>query len=461
MAGGTWIDQNKLKPGVYINYKSKPATLVSMGERGVVAISHEMDWGKEEELVTIETPEDCRKLGYDINAPEMLFVRQIFLGSNRTNGAKKILVWRPSKTGAAAASFSGNGVVATAKYKGDFGNKIKIVVSADPDNDSTTGYTFYVQTVVNGEPVDTQVFHATTSSVSAAGIVDNDYVLFSSQQDTPLSDNSISGGSSLTGGLNGTGLTSTTYSNFLSALERYPFDVLIYDGDNATLKEAVCNFVKRLSNDEGARCQCVVSNLSGADSECVISCALQSLRLQTGEVLTPEQVTWWVGGASAGANVNESLSYAVHTGAVEIMPKLTSSEQDAAVNSGTFAFIEQFGKVQCLTDINTFKTFSVEKGKAFSKNRVVRVVFGLCNDIHKTFTQYYVGGVHNDEEGRKALKAEILSLMYKYQGNRALQNVIVDDVEVKKGADSDAVLIEVNCQPVDSIEKIYVNITIS
>jgi hypothetical protein len=92
---------------------------------------------------------------------------------------------------------------------------------------------------------------------------------------------------------------------------------------------------------------------------------------------------------------------------------------------------------------------------------VIRTIFGLCNDIYKAFALYYIGAVHNDEEGRKSLKAEILNLMNRYQGNRALQNVNADDVTVEKGVDSDAVTIEVYCQPVDSIEKIYINITIS
>ena len=48
-----------------------------------------------------------------------------------------------------------------------------------------------------------------------------------------------------------------------------------------------------------------------------------------------------------------------------------------------------------------------------------------------------------------------------YQGNRSLQNVEADDVTVLQGTDSDAVAIEIYCQPVDSIEKIYINITIS
>jgi hypothetical protein len=37
----------------------------------------------------------------------------------------------------------------------------------------------------------------------------------------------------------------------------------------------------------------------------------------------------------------------------------------------------------------------------------------------------------------------------------------VDDVTVNPGEESDAVVIEVYAQPVDSIEKIYINITIA
>lgn len=264
----------------------------------------------------------------------------------------------------------------------------------------------------------------------------------------------------LTGGSDGKTPDASIYDAFFTALKTIAFDVLIYDGKDATLKSTFASFVKDQSNEEGKRCQCVLSEYV-ADNECIISCANQSVTLDTGAVLKPEQLTWWVGGASAGANVNESLTYSCYPGAVDIEPKLTRSEQEAQIEGGNFALISQFDKIQVLTDINSFTTFSVEKGKAFRKNRVVRTVFGLCNDIYKTFALYYIGAVHNDEEGRKALKAEILNLMLKYQGNRALQNVVVDDVTVNKGVDSDAVVIEINCQPVDSIEKIYINITIS
>lgn len=557
MAGGTWIDQNKVRPGVYINYKSSPQALSTMGERGTVAIARQLSWGEVGKLIAIEDPSDCAtKLGYSSTADEMLFIRQILLGSNRTNGAKKVLVWRLDCTGASKASAiigTGDGAAkAEARYVGTRGNDISIVVTA-VNNSENTPVGYAIQTLLAGKVVE-----SVTVGLDATGnqIESNSYVVFSggaisagtyplaggsdgnpykdpikakaelyksssltitaeavvsgedgnrisveigdthsgsSQRDLIVYVDNIEkartpfpGGASstevsneyvvvnktgntdwttvektqLSGGSDGTTPDASIYDAFFTALKTTAFDVLIYDGKDATLKSTFASFVKDQSNEEGKRCQCVLSEYV-ADNECIISCASQSVTLDTGAVLKPEQLTWWVGGASAGANVNESLTYSCYPGAVDIQPKLTRSEQEAQIEGGNFALISQFDKIQVLTDINSFTTFSVEKGKAFRKNRVVRTVFGLCNDIYKTFALYYIGAVHNDEEGRKALKAEILNLMLKYQGNRALQNVVVDDVTVNKGVDSDAVVIEINCQPVDSIEKIYINITIS
>lgn len=557
MAGGTWIDQNKVRPGVYINYKSSPQALSTMGERGTVAIARQLSWGEVGKLIAIEDPSDCAtKLGYSSTSDEMLFIRQILLGSNRTNGAKKVLVWRLDCAGASKASAllgtETGAAKAEARYVGTRGNDISIVVTAINNSESNpVGYA--IQTLLAGKVVESVTVK---SNATGNQIESNSYVVFSggaikegtypltggsngnpyknpikasaelykgspivitaeavvagedgnrisveigdthsgsSQRDLIVYVDNIekartpfSGGASnaqvsneyvvvnktgntdwetvektqLSGGSDGTTPDASIYDAFFTALKTIAFDVLIYDGKDATLKSTFASFVKDQSNEEGKRCQCVLSEYV-ADNECIISCASQSVTLDTGAVLKPEQLTWWVGGASAGANVNESLTYSCYPGAVDIEPKLTRSEQEAQIEGGNFALISQFDKIQVLTDINSFTTFSVEKGKAFRKNRVVRTVFGLCNDIYKTFALYYIGAVHNDEEGRKALKAEILNLMLKYQGNRALQNVVVDDVTVNKGVDSDAVVIEINCQPVDSIEKIYINITIS
>lgn len=441
MAGGTWIDQNKVRPGVYINYKSAPASLASMGERGTVAIGWLSDWVESGKFYVIEDPSDCEKLGHAITDDEMLFVRQILKGSNRTNGAKKILVYALAATGGAKATVSIDTLVCTAKNNGAFGNNLSVTVA------ETSGSTYAVSVSLKGEVVE---------EFSASSLTD----LASSQWIDFTGSFGDAGSGVLAGGANGSA-SSTAYASFLSALQTESFDVVIYDGTDATVKSLFADFVKSQSNNEGNKCQAVISDYASADNECVISVYPQSLTLIDGTVLTAPQVTWWVGGASAGANVNESLTYANHPDAADVTPKLTSSEQEAAITAGKFAFIAQFGKIQVLTDINTFTSFSTNKGRAFRKNRVVRTVFGLCNDIYKAFALYYIGVTDNDEEGRKSLKGEILNIMDRYQGNRALQNVETDDVTVLKGVDSDAVVIEIYCQPVDSIEKIYINITIS
>lgn len=531
MAGGTWVDQNKVRPGVYINYKSAPSSLATMGERGTVAIARVLDWGERGRFYTITDPSDCEQFGHAITDDECLFIRQILLGSNRTQGASKILLWSlatPLTTtqtvtangftsssqgqgkikdlefgtnnekmdynesysysvtlvdanaisnpeivnndgkvalkfdvtnvsgsiaganvtytvpGAQKATATSGNLTATAKYVGTFGNRLSVVITAGASSN------FIVQTLLDGQAVDSQ------TAAAVSGLVSNAYIDWSGTGS--LAANT---GVDLSGGTNGEASLSN-YSSFLDALELEQFNIVIYDGENQSAKDAFIAFVKDLSNGEGVKCQAVVSDSTpNPDNECVINCYPQALTLSDGSHLSASELTWWVGGAEAGANVNESLTYARHPNAVDFSPKLSRSAQEAAINAGQIAFISNKGDVQVLTDINSFRTYAVEKGKAFSKNRVVRTVFGLCNDIYDVFSKNYIGAVPNDEEGRKALKAEIVGLMNRYQGIRALQNVEVDDVTVLRGVDSDAVVIDIYCQPVDSIEKIYVNITIS
>lgn len=461
MAGGTWIDQNKVLPGVYINYSSAPSTLASMGERGVVCIPKTMSWGDEEKVIVINDPSECfDKLGYDQMSDEMFWLRQILLGTNRTSGASKVLVWRLAVTGAAAATATAtdtdtsNSLTATATKKGTRGNDISVVITADPDNSSSKTI-FYVQTLVSGKLVDTQTLKADASSVALSGLNDNAWVSFTK------TGNAFAASLTLTGGANGTTIASTAFSNFFSAMELESWNVLALGADESTLKSAAALFVKRLSNDEGKKVQAVLYNYPTADNECVVSVYPQHIIDNTNHTFTSEEMVCWVAGCTAGANVNESLTYAAHPDAVEINPALTQSQQIDALNAGQFVMFEEHGDIKNLQDINTFTSFAATKGKQFRKNRVIRVLFGLCNDIYRVFAKYYIGNTPNNESGRNLLKAEILNLLNHYQGNQAVQNVVVDDVVVSAGAESDSVLIEVYVQPVDSIEKIYVNITIS
>src|SRR5690606_4820490 len=102
-----------------------------------------------------------------------------------------------------------------------------------------------------------------------------------------------------------------------------------------------------------------------------------------------------------------------------------------------------------------------EKGKAFSKNRVLRVLDGLANDYMRVFAQSYIGKVSNNVDGRNLFKAEVINITEQYQNIGAIQNFDSQtDVEVLPGNEIDAVLVNQWVQPVDSAEKIYFDITV-
>lgn len=463
MAGGTWEFQNKLQPGVYINFRSSPSSLTTVGDRGIVAIARSIDWGTPGEVVTIDTPQDAfDKLGYDISSEQMLFLRQIFRGTTTTNGANRVYVYLLPTTGGVAASVTVGELTATANGVGTRGNEITLVITANPDTEITEGVyaVFTVDTVVDGQVQDSQTIGSYTSesdytAAQIGDLVANRWVTFSG---TPTGSLEATAGSPLTGGTSGV-VSTTAYSQFLNAIEPYMFNVIIYDGDDATTKSAFSSFVRRLTTESGIYTQAVMADYASADNETVIS-VVSSIDLNTGETLTPAQATWWVGGASAGAANYQSLTYAIHPDAVRT-DRTTSAQRDDAIRSGNLMLIEEFGAVKILSDINTFTGYTPNKTRAFSKNRTIRVLWSLANDIYNTFSLYYIGKVDNTVVGRNLFKAEIISYCTALQGNGAIQNFTADDVEVLPGTETDAIVINLAIQSVDSVEKVYMTITVS
>ena len=85
------MTQNKVRPGVYINFASGDDLTLNVGDRGVVAICEPMSWGPVGQVMTVEAGMDTTSVcGYAITAPEARFLREMFRGSNRTAGPQKV-----------------------------------------------------------------------------------------------------------------------------------------------------------------------------------------------------------------------------------------------------------------------------------------------------------------------------------------------------------------------------------
>lgn len=241
------------------------------------------------------------------------------------------------------------------------------------------------------------------------------------------------------------------------------FNVLCYpyDGDGkAANKAAIVSWIKAMREDEGRGCQAVLANQE-ADYEGVIN-VTQGIKMSGGTELTAAQVTAWVAGATAGASITTSNTGIKYVDAVDVIPRMSKSQMETAVKAGQFIFkVDTSQNVTAVYDINSLVSTTVEKGKLFTKNRIVRTLDNIRNDITTIYESSYIGKINNDANGRNLLKASLSEYFTELQNMGAIQNFDPADITVEAGVDSDAVVVTIAIQPVDSVEKIYITVNLS
>ena len=444
--GGTWNGvQNKVLPGVYIDFTSDRGLGLTVSSRGTVAIAEAMSWGPVGTVQEIESGADMTAYtGYPITAVQNRFLNEMLKGTNRTAAPNKILLYRLNGTGGEEATVTTGTLTATAKYPGVRGNNITIVITelTEPEDN------FTVDTVVDGRIVDSQM------AATANTLTENDWVTFSG---TGALTSTV--GAPLIGGVD-TVAAATNYTDFLTAIEPYKFDVLIYDGTESTVRDAMVAFIKRIAEENGVYAQLVASGLTDPDSRFVVNVA-SGVTLSDGTALTPQQVTWWAGGALAGAQYNESLTYATYPNAVDVSTKLTNSQLEQAITGGQFVLFADNNVVKVVQDINSLVTYTTDITEPYHKNRVMRLLNTIANDLQTQFSDNYIGVVNNNDDGRMMFKKAIVGYLLDLQQNGGIQNFDSEnDVEVLAGEDIDAIVVNIGLYVVDSVEKIYVRITV-
>lgn len=473
MAGGIYTNYNKTLPGVYIRYKTKPDLSAAVGERGIVAIAKQLKSGEFGKFIEISDLAKLKDLaGFDITSDDALFIRELTRGTNLTSGASKILLWRLEEQNSQKASLQIGNLKIVAKTEGSDGNKISIAINPDISSkienvtaDKGKYAKWTVTTYYDTEKKNEQVIGSFTQDATTADGNDQNYTI---AQISDLNENDLvqfSGTGDLTAATatnlkdgQDSGVTKTAYSNFLQALGKKNFNVVCYDGQDTIIKAVFNTFVKRMCEEEGKYCVAVMSDCNTANSEYVIS-VKNGVKIETGQLLSPEETTWWVAGATAGANYNESLTYHTYPGATDLTMEYENSELTDIVKEGSFTFIKSDGQVMVLTDINTFHNFTPEKSRSLSKNRVMRVIMQVCNDLYLNITKTYLGKVDVNKDGVNLVSGMIIGYLEGLQANRAIKNFVKEDVVVEE-FEIDSMKAGLYIQPVDSLEKIYVDILI-
>ena len=427
LGGGTFMTQNKVLPGAYINFVSKPRAMGSLGERGVVCVGMELDWGREgmTQIAEEDFRTGCEQLfGYGYLSEEMKDLRELFLH------AKEVKLYRLN--GGEKAKAVQGALTVTAKYAGKRGNALSVAILENVDESGC----FDVETYLDAELVDTQTV------ASNAELRGNDFVDFGGSGKL-----SAAAGVLLAGGTT-TAATGSAYTAFLEAAEKEDFNALAYNGTDEKTKKLFVSFTKRMREEEGVKFVTVLYDYPAADHEGVIS------------VGTAAELVYWTAGASAGAEVNESLTNTAYDGEYEVDAKLKKSEYIKGIQNGQFLFYEEDGSLRVLRDINSFTSFAAAKNSDFSSNRVVRVLDSIANDVANLFSKYYLGKQSNNANGRNILKAEILAYHEELMRLEAIEGFTAEDITVEQGAEKQDVVIYEAVQPVDAMEKLYMKVEV-
>ena len=442
MAGGTWLSQNKVRPGAYINFKAVPKSKMTIGDRGIVAIGLPLSWGKSGSLIEVLSSDmldgkSKAKVGFTV------FDSDSKLLAGALDYCYKALVYRMDEGGVKASATLGN-LTATAKYAGTFGNKILVSII---DNDNTT---FNVITYVDGAVVDNQLVSAISE------LVNSDYVDFSGEG--ALEANA---GTSLVNGANGTVTEDTAYPAMLALLKMARWQVLACLSSTTTIKASVQTFIKMMRDDEGRYVQAVVADYDGADCEGVINSINGAVIDEV--TFSKEDFVAIVAGMSAGADINESNTAKEIVGATAIVGELNDTEIKNALKNGKFVLsTSASGKIKVEQDINSLHTFTQDRNYNFTKNRVIRALDEIGTSTEITWEDSYMGKVDNNDIGRSIFKSDLIAYGNEMQRINAIQEFAgADDITVAQGNDLDSVIVTWSVKPVDSMEKLYMTVNVN
>ena len=433
LGGGTFLVQNKILPGAYINFISVPYASATLSDRGFATIPLAMDWGPEGKIFTVELAEfqkDSQKIfGYAYTAPQLLPMREIF------KNAKTVHFFRLNMDGKKASND-----FAKAKYPGIRGNDLRTVIEANENYTEDTPL-YDVSTYLDTLLVDRQ------QAVSAiTELADNDYVTWNDKGMLILTATMP-----LSGGENGS-VEDGAYQIYLDQAEAYNFNAMGCPSEDTVIKGLFSAFCERMRDSVGKKFQVVVWNHL-ADYEGVVSVKNGLADDKESAALVP-----WVTGVIAGTAVNKSATNMTYDGEYKIDTEYTQTQLENGIKEGSFMFHVVDEKVNVLEDIDTFISITDEKSPDFSSNQTIRVLDQIANDIAVLFGKKYIGKVPNDESGRLSLQNDIVKHHQQLQTIRAIENFEPDNVTVTKGDTKKAVVVTDYVSPVNAMAQLYMTV---
>lgn len=426
------IVQNKIRPGAYIDFESIEQNGFKVGSRGIVTFPLITEWGMDEELTTITYDDLISGLFKNkFGDTDTLLLELALLGCD------KVLLYSVNKGNKASITLDGI-LTVTAKYSGEYGNKIAVGIK---------NKTFI--TYLNGEIAEEQKINTYEE------IKDNEYLTFEivtgedgTEEVRDSAYTFLSGGTKT--------VTTIDYDRYLNKIKTKTWNTLAVI--NKTNNDKAQAFVQNMRDKEKIKVQCVMVD-DNANSEGIIKLIDQSVKYKD-ITITSDKLTVFVAGITAGADITESNTGRI-TPFTEIIDEMTNTEIEEGIKRGYFLLTYRADKnVKCEYDINSFTNFTPSKGKDFSKNKIIRTIDEIGNTIKTIFENNYSGKISNSQHGRDLFKTALITYFNSLFGLEAIDEFNPSDITVSAGEDKDSIVVKVNIKPVDAVEKLYMLVTL-
>lgn len=478
--GGTYTSYNKVRAGAYLNYSVAPGVQPIVGTSGVVAASVPLSWGPNDEIITITTDDINGSglqslIGYNLTDSEALPIRLLMRGAQTlylyrqdvggtaatasfsaedTGGTDAIVGTAVVGTATVAADGTGDTYVFTAKYPGTVGNGITVSIQ---ERTSRPGQ-FQVFVTLNG--IRRETFYVTDPDELM--LINSNFVTID-----PVGGELVDmAGITLTGGTNGT-IDTSDPSGFFTALQYRAFNTICIYSEEPDFNDILVEQVNSWINDEGRWCTAVVLNQTNPYDNPNVNVVRNGYIVENANesyTVTPGLFVLFWAGMYAGTPRNTSLTNYRIQEATDIINPQSNQDLIDAIQNGIIELSMEgndgTGYVVIEQDLSSKITFETPNEQVLAYNQCIRLQHYLFNTIKYIFNSNYVGKVQNNEAGRAAFAAQVITLCQDEENNGTLRDFRPDeDLDVRMGPDVFTVLLDLTIFPVFAMLKLYGAVT--
>lgn len=442
MAKGTWGPDNKPEiPGFYNRFQTAAEATIANGTTGTLALTVTANWGPIKEPVLIDN--DVEKtlkatFGADSNYTAYKLGKLAILGK-----PKALLLYRLADENAAKAS-------------------LKLQTTDDSPVDAITLETLYPTTrdfkitvktnVADSEKKNIILFEGSkqlfniTVGGTFADIVKtinnataNTYITAKVNEITSTTNALVNVATKdFTGGNDGTaGITNQDYIDAMTVFEGYEKDAFVIDRHADSALQASIQTWNTECKENGDIFLIFVTGVNSSEtlddanqrSNDYNDYLVNNLYIETA---TYDKVTYnnaevlvYIAALAIGKGLKESMSNET-TIFDSVTPKLSRPQITSAIKNGTIVLYEDKGRVVVADDVNTYKTYKDEAGKAFGTIQTVIFMKTVHEDTSEK--RFEISGkVDGNDTGRTIA----LSSLKKYFETLNTNGIIADDFEVK------------------------------